>query len=99
MTQCGKCDGTGLVPSIEVGKNREPVPCGSCEGTGRIYGQAVNPKEMMPFKEQYGQIFKCSICCAVFAVVQDKQKMLGSGGSSMARTPHNHDLYEIMTGF
>jgi len=96
---CDPCDGTGLVPSIEVGKNHELVTCKRCQGTGRFYGQAVNANEMMPYKQQYGQIFKCRECYAVFSIVNGKQKMLGGGSSRMARTPHDHDIYEIMTGY
>lgn len=96
MTVCNRCNGTGSVPSIEVGSKREPVRCIRCEGTGRIYGQAVNPNEMMSFKRQYGQICKCRTCYGVFAVRNNEQMILGAG--SGMRTPHSHDLYEIMTG-
>jgi DnaJ-class molecular chaperone len=37
---CPKCNGKGWVPSIEVGKDFEPVQCKRCKGVGYIYGEA-----------------------------------------------------------
>ena len=95
MVLCGKCDGTGRVPSIEVGKNRELVPCKSCDGTGRIYGQAVT-NDHLRLKAQYGVLFRCSKCYAVFTERQGQKVQLGKGTSS---PPHTHDLAPLLDAF
>ena len=88
MVLCSRCDGTGKVPSIEVGKNREPVPCKRCEGTGHIYGQAVTADHMR-LKETYGVIFRCQICYAVFTERKGEKVQLGAG---ISQPPHSHEL-------
>jgi DnaJ-class molecular chaperone len=92
MVQCWKCDGTGKVPSIEVGKNREPVPCTTCEGTGHVYGQAVT-SDHMKLKETYGVLFRCKICYAVFTERKGVKVQLGAGTS---KTPHSHELEPLL---
>ena len=91
MTLCHYCNGTGKVPSIEVGKNREPIPCKHCEGTGHIYGQAVTADHLR-LKEEYGVVFRCMVCYAVFTEREGEKLQLGAGVSG---TSHSHEFVPL----
>src|SRR2546426_2077785 len=87
MTICPRCDGTGKVPSIVVGKDFEPVNCKLCKGSGHIYGEAITGDRLkgMGIPNRH-----CRICRADL-FVDSKGEMEQLSPERIRSPPHVHE--------